>query len=55
MKEYLQLSLFCVLLSRPASRKKRGAQEWRNFRLKNCASKKSAVVELLWLAKISEP
>ena len=35
--------------------KKRGAQESRNFRQKKCASKKSAVVELVWVAKISEP
>jgi hypothetical protein len=33
----------------------RGALERRNFRQKKCASKKSAVVELVWVAKISEP
>jgi hypothetical protein len=33
----------------------RGAQERRNFRQKNCASKKTAVVELVWEARISEP
>ena len=33
----------------------RGAQERRNFRQKKCASKKTAVVELVWEARISEP
>jgi hypothetical protein len=35
--------------------KNRGEQESRNFRQKKCAQKKSAVVELVWEAKISEP
>ena len=42
------------IVSKADSLENRGAQECRNFRQKNCASKKTAVEELVWVAKISE-
>ena len=46
---------FMQFVAKADSLENRGAQERHSFRQKNCASKKTAVEELVWVAKISEP